>query len=225
MLRYRFGFVTPALVAGCLLASVGGVSAAGPDINAAPEPNQLDVLQGTAVRLGGTPSPGGPQPDSYDWEIVLGEGGALFDADQPTAIFQAPVIENDLAVFVIRLLVTYPDGQTGSSTVHIRVHRSLDEPEAEPEESIEDIMTDFYRRESEQRERRKQRERENRPVVVQQSFSYGFGYPGFGWGAGWPVVHPVPAPIVIPPPGVDWGAVEIEWPEPAIVDEVEPPRP
>jgi hypothetical protein len=196
--------MTLALAAGAIaLLGPSSISAA---IEAAPAPGQLDVLQGTAVALDGTPSPDGPVPGTYLWEIVQGAGGTLFNADREDAMLQTPALENELEVFVIRLTVTYPEGSPATSTVHIRVHRDPPEPEpAAEEESIERVMSDFYRQEREARDRNRERLEASRPTVVQQSISYGWTSPsyGWGWGWGWPTFIPVSTTIVVPPPGVD----------------------
>lgn len=211
ILRVTAGVARVVLV-GSLVLVGGGAGGAAQGISAEPDPSQLEILQGTAVRLDGTAAPDGPRPEGYRWEIVQGVGGVLYNGDRPEAIFQAPAIDAELEVFVVRLTVDYPEGLEASSTVHIRVHREMAVavPEAE-EDSIEDIMTDYYRRERELREDRKQREDRSQPVIVQQSVSYGFGVPGFGWGGGWPVTIPVHAPILVPPPGAHWGVDDGRW--------------
>ena len=70
-------------------AGIGEGQTGAPAITAEPVPGQLEVMQGTAVKLGGAPSPDGPQPDSYHWEIVQGEGGTLYDENSYQVIFQS----------------------------------------------------------------------------------------------------------------------------------------
>lgn len=196
------------VITGIVLAAAGPAlgEAAAPAIDAEPMAGQLEVLQGTAVKLGGELPPAGPAPDSYRWEIVQGEGGTLYDADRPQAIFQAPTITDPIELFVIRMTVTYPDADPANATVHIRVHR--DEP-AEPatatrdEESIEDIMAEYYRKEQALRDENRRRSAERPTTVVTHSSirgTHGWGWGGVGWG--WPSRYPVYAPIVVPPPGV-----------------------
>lgn len=210
-----------------LAATTAGAQAGAPGIAAEPVPGQLEVMQGTAVKLGGSPPKDGPQPTSYRWEIVQGEGGTLYDEDQAEAIFQTPKITDDLELFVIRLTVTYEARQPAHSTVHIRAHRDMPGGSAktENEKPIEDVMTSFYREESDAREANRQRVRQNQPKVVGQTihtgFHGGFGTrgPGWGWGYGWgwPASYPIYAPIVVPPPGIDWGPGDGSWGEPVVV--------
>lgn len=190
-----------------------------PEITAQPISGQLEVLQGTAVALGGEPAPDGPAPETCRWEIVQGEGGALYPQSECEVIFQAPTISDPIELFVIRMAVTYPGDRAASTTVHIRVHR--DPPEqlagvqapAPPEESIEDIMTDYYRREKAAAERAERRRQESRPQILAHTYrgfhgGWGWGgYGGWGWGWGWwwPPAHTVYAPIVVPPPGANDG--------------------
>lgn len=199
-----------------------------PTITAEPVPGQLEVMQGTAIKLGGTPPEEGPQPESYHWEIVQGEGGTLYNEHQYQVIFQTPKIESDLELFVIRLTVEYLGEQPAHATAHIRVHRDMPQAKPEPKKKdIEDVMADFYRKESAAREANRQRVEESRSrVVSHHTYSYvgfhgGFGYrgPGWGWGYGWgwPAYYPIYAPIVVPPPGIDWGPGDGNWGEPIAI--------
>lgn len=218
-------------IAAVLLSFLGaGLTAAAgaPDITATPVPGQLEVMQGTAVKLGGAPPEDGPRPESYRWDIVQGEGGRLYDGDRPEAIFQAPAIGTELELFVIRLTVDYADQPPAHSTIHIRVHRKPPETAAggaEQERSIEEVMTDYYRRERAARDAERERSRRSEPVVISHTtysgFYGGFGYagPGWGWGYGWgwPARYPIYAPIVVPPPGIDVGPGDGGWGEPIAV--------
>jgi hypothetical protein len=97
-------------------------------IEAKPIPGQLDVLQGTAFQLGGTPPDTGPRPSSYRWEILEGEGGNLLKADQAEAIFQAPTLEEkSMELFVIQLTATYAGQEPATAQLHVRVHKELPE--------------------------------------------------------------------------------------------------
>lgn len=213
-------FVAVVLVAGSVFAQSHP-----PVISAEPVPGQLDIMQGTAIKLGGSPPAEGPQPESFRWEIVQGTGGVLYNDDQFEAIFQAPIIEPEIEIFVVRLTVGYPGGQRASNSVHLRVYRERPQPEAKEEtRAIEDVMSDFYRKETAAKERNKERTRSNAPRVVQHSvggYYGGFGYrgPGWGWGNGWgwPTYYPVYAPIVVPPPGIDWGPGDGQWDEPIAI--------
>ena len=209
-----------------LLASVVATAQTGaPDITAKPIPGQLEVMQGTAIKLGSTPPTEGPQPESYHWEIAQGPGGVLYNEDQYEAIFQTPKITSDLELFVIRLTVTYPGDQPAHATVHIRVHRDMPQAKQEKKKDIEDVMAEFYRKESDAREANKQRVKQSQSRVVSHhtytGFHGGFGYggPGWGWGYGWgwPAYYPIYAPIVVPPPGIDWGPGDGNWQEPIAI--------
>lgn len=212
------------LVLALVLACSASAQSAPTDIGDELVPGRLDIMQGTAVKLGGAAPVAGPQPESYHWEIVQGEGGVLFNDDRGDVIFQAPMIKAEFEVFVIRLTVDYPGGERASNSVHLRVHR--DEPRSrvsEAEQSIEDVMTGYYRREAETKEQ-KRRPMESRTVVVSQGyrgFHGGFGYrgPGWGWGYGWgwPAAYPVFAPVIMPPPGVDWRPGVGDWREPVAI--------
>ena len=107
------------------MSGLAAAQPAPPEITAEPVPGQLEVMQGTAVKLGGAPSPEGPVPESYRWEIVQGEGGTLYNQDQYEVIFQAPRITDPIELFVIKMTVAYPGERPASTMVHIRVHRDM----------------------------------------------------------------------------------------------------
>lgn len=221
----KLEYAATLLVAILLVAASVVAQSPPPDISAEPVPGQLDIMQGTAIKLGGAPSAEGPQPESFRWEIVQGTGGVLYNDEEYETIFQAPIIEPEIEVFVIRLTVGYPDGQQASNSIHLRVHRERPQPEAKQEtRAIEDVMTDYYRKEKDARERNKERVRSNAPRVVHHSVGgyyggYGYRGPGWGWGYGWgwPTYYPVYAPIVVPPPGMDWGPGDGQWDEPIAI--------
>jgi hypothetical protein len=61
-------------------------------------------------------------------------------------------------------------------------------------------------------------------VVSQYTYTgfyggFGYGGPGWGWGYGWgwPARYPIYAPVVVPPPGVDWGPGDGKWGEPIAI--------
>ena len=196
-----------------VFAACAAAAQSAPTITAEPVPGQLEVMQGTAVKLGGAPPSEGPRPDSYHWEIVQGEGGTLYNEDHYEVIFQSPKITDEIELFVIRLTVGYPGEEPAHATAHIRVHRDMPEVKQEKQEKkkpIEDVMADFYRKEKTAREANKQRVKESQPWVVSQHTYSGFyggfryGGPGWGWGYGWgwPAYYPIYAPVVVPPPVV-----------------------
>ena len=219
-MKHRFMSLTIALAACCLLAipeqmpaQVSGQL----EIEAKAIPGQLDVLQGVAFQLGGTPPDTGPRPSSYQWEILEGEGGKLLKADQAEAIFQAPVLDQkSMERFVVQLTATYQGQEPATAQLHVRVHKELPEKTAQQMES-EQEMVDSIRRMS-KRERKKlakqyKKQRRNQTVVVQSS-PYPSWHFGFSWGWGWPVNYPIYVPIIVPPPGGEWLPGEGEWPEP-----------
>jgi len=218
---------TMLVIAAAVLAP-GGFAAAqtsAPDITAEPVPGQLEVMQGTAVKLGGSPPPDGPQPASYAWDIVQGQEGRIYNDDQAEAIFQAPTISSEIELFVIRLTVAYPGLEPAHATMHIRVHRDMPQVEEENTRDIEDVMVEYYRKESAAREANKRRVKQNQSRIVSHHTSsgfyggFGYGGPGWGWGYGWgwPSHYPIYAPIVIPPPGIDWGPGDGDWGQPTAV--------
>lgn len=206
-------------------AGFAGAQTSAPAITAEPVPGQLEVMQGTAVKLGGGPPAEGPLPSGYAWDILQGEGGRIYNDDQAEAVFQAPTISTEIELFVIRLTVVYPGLEPAHATVHIRVHRDMPRTEEETKRDIEDVMAEYYRRESAAREANKRRQRESRPRIVSHhttsGFYGGFGYggPGWGWGYGWgwPSRYPIYAPVVVPPPGIDWGPGDGDWGRPVAV--------
>lgn len=186
-------------------------------IEAKPLPGQLDVLQGTAFQLGGTPPDKGPKPSSYRWEILEGDGGELVNADSPEAIFRAPVLEDkSLELFVIQLTAQYKGADPATAQLHVRVHKELPEKTAE-QAAAEDEMVDYIKGLS-KRQRKKlakqYRKQARKQTVVVQSSPYPSWHFGFSWGWGWPVYYPIYVPIVVPPPGGEWLPGEGEWPEP-----------
>lgn len=179
-------------------------------------PGQLDVQEGAVIKIGGNPNDAELQPSSYLWEIVEGEGGRLYHADEAQAVFQAPLIGEQMALFVIQLTVQYPGREPARATLHVRVHAEPPEkaPEKAPEKSIEQVMAEQYAREDEERER-KSRQRSNQPVVVHHSSysSWGYGSP-WGWGWGWNHYYPMYVSVPVPSPGTEVGPGAGGWVEP-----------
>ena len=110
-------------------------------IEAKPLPGQLDVLQGTAFQLGGTPPDKGPKPTSYTWGILEGEGGELINADRTEAIFRAPVMEDQsMEVFVIQLTAEYQGQKPATAQLHVRVHKELPEKTADQAQAEDEMV-------------------------------------------------------------------------------------
>jgi len=218
--KHRLLFSALALAACCLVAMPEPVSAqvSGKiEIEAKAIPGQLDVLQGVAFQLGGTPPDSGPRPASYQWEILEGEGGKLLKADKAEAIFQAPTLdEKSMELFVVQLTATYQGQEPATAQLHVRVHKELPEKTAQQAESEEEIVQ--YMKSLSKKQRKKlakqyRKQRRNQTAVIQSS-PYPSWHFGFSWGWGWPVNYPIYVPIIVPPPGGEWLPGEGEWPEP-----------
>jgi hypothetical protein len=194
---------------------------ASPDVEAEPVAGQLDVLQGTAVQLGGTSGSTGLKPSSYLWEIVEGRGAIILRADRADAIFQAPKLTDaDMETFVIQLTVTYPGQESATARMLVRVHREMPTPKKR-EPTIEEVMRDQYAREAEARRNRRS---SGTTTVVHHGPSMGWGAPGWGWGWGgpgwgwgWSAHYPIHVPIVVPPPGSSQGPGDIDLGNPVAV--------
>jgi hypothetical protein len=206
----RFGSLFAAVLV--IVAGAGAAEArneSGLSIEARPVPGQLDVLQGTALQLGGKQQKDGPPPTSYEWRIVRGEGAELLHADRAEAIFQAPTIDTEFELFIVELTVRYGGGEPATARLHVRVHRD------KPEESPTAWLEEHYRREAAEKARRKNARRaRNRAVASVRHSYYPSWYGGYTWGWGRFVHYPVYVPIVIPPPGIDWGPGDGSWVEP-----------
>jgi hypothetical protein len=207
---------TPLIVA--LIFCIGSAFVAnsqdvGLQIEAKPLPGQLDLLQGTAIQLGGKPSGKGRQPEAYHWEIVEGDGGRLLKADRAEAIFQAPMLsDHEMELFIIQLTAMYGSHAPARVQLHVRVHKELPEPREQlpPEEEIKQKMREQA---STMADRTSSRSRSS-TVVVRHGPSWGFGY---HWGWGWPVHYPIYVPIVVPPPGGNWEPGIGDWDEPIAI--------
>jgi hypothetical protein len=224
---YRVGIlvaVFPLLLAGTAATAeeVPTQSDEGLQIEAEPVPGQLDVLQGTALQLGGTPPESGPSPATYRWEIVEGEGGELLKADEAKAVFRAPTLEGkSLEVFVVQLTASYEGQEPATARLYIRVHQELPAKTVQ-QEAAEKEMVDYFKGLS-KRERKKlarqYRKEQRKQARGQTTVVHGSPYPhwhfGFHWGWGWPVHYPIFVPIPIPPPGGEWLPGDGEWVEPA----------
>lgn len=189
----------------------------GLQIEAKPLPGQLDVLQGTAFQLGGTPPNQGPKPSSYKWEILEGEGAELTNADSAEAIFRAPTLEDkSIELFVIQLTAEYEGQEPATATLHVRVLKELPEKTVQ-QQSAEDEMVSYIKglskKEKKKLAKQYRKKSRSRTVVVQNN-PYPSWHFGFSWGWGWPVSYPIYVPIIVPPPGGEWLPGDGEWPEP-----------
>jgi len=186
-------------------------------IEAKPLPGQLDVLQGTAFQLGGTPPDRGPKPSSYKWEILEGEGGELTNADSAEAIFRAPTLEDkNIELFVIQLTAQYDGQEPATAKLHVRVLKELPEKTVQ-QQTAEDEMVSYIKGLTKKQRKKlaKQYRKQSRSrTVVVQNNPYPSWHFGFSWGWGWPVYYPIYVPIIVPPPGGEWLPGEGEWPEP-----------
>ena len=187
-------------------------------IEAKPLPGQLDVLQGTAFQLGGTPPDQGPKPSIYKWEILEGEGGELVNADRAEAIFRSPVLEDkEIELFVIQLTAQYEGQEPAKATLHVRVLKELPEKTVQ-QQAAEDEMVSYIKGLSKRQKKKlakQYRKQARRQTVVVQNNPYPSWHFGFHWGWSWPVRYPIYVPIIVPPPGGEWLPGEGEWPEPA----------
>lgn len=214
----RSGLVLTLALAISLVASLGrSQENSGLQIEAKPLPGQLDVLQGTAFQLGGTPPDKGPKPSSYKWEILEGEGGELLNADQAEAIFRAPVLKDEkIELFVIELTAQYAGQEPATARLHVRVLDELPEKTAQ-QQSAEDEMVGYIKgltkKEKKKLAKQYRKQSRSRNVVVQNN-PYPSWHFGFSWGWGWPVNYPIYVPIIVPPPGGEWEPGVGEWPEP-----------
>lgn len=187
-------------------------------IEAKPIPGQLDVLQGTAFQLGGTPPDRGPKPSTYSWEIVEGEGGKLLKADRPEAIFQAPTLEDkSMELFVVQLTATYKGKEPATAQLHVLVHKELPAKTAAQEKAEDEIVQRYSGMSRKERKKlaKQYKKRSRSRTRVVQSSPYPAWHFGYSYGWGWPVSYPVYVPIVVPPPGGEWSPGVGEWPEPA----------
>ena len=208
MLRNDRLFTGLCLVVGLVFLAAGSAPAArtpSMEIEAKPVPGQIDLVQGTAIQLGGKPGKDAPQASSYKWEVIEGEGATLYKEDEAEAIFQAPKIDWDLEVFVVRLTAGFPGEQPSTVRVFIRVHKELSQrTEAEGKRAL---------KKAKRTARRARRQR-----TVHHHYS---PYPrwnvGLYWGWGWPAYYPIFVPIIIPGPGIDWGPGEGEWNPPIAI--------
>lgn len=199
------------LTCGILLLCLGAAPAQAQDrsveIEAKPLPGQVDLLQGTAIQLGGKPKEDAAAPASYRWEILEGEGGELYNEDAAEAIFQAPKIETDVELFVLQLTASYEGEDPAKVQLFVRVHRDISEQQQRQAKKA-------------QKQARKQAKRQRRGtgnVYVQHHGPYPPWGVGFYWGWGWPAFYPIYVPIVIPGPGDIWGPGDGEWNPPIAV--------
>jgi hypothetical protein len=179
-----------------------------------PEPGYLEVIQMTAVELDGR-LPGEAEPVSYQWSIVEGEGGKLFDRDKEDAVFLCPKVEKGTLDFVVELTVTYREQPPSTRRLRIRV---FSEEAANADSGKEDDtqwLQDFYKKAAEQEEKKKSQA----PTVVvpNTGTTMHFGVSPWGWGWGgsmgfrWSMNYPITQPVTVPPPGQSHQPGEGEW--------------
>jgi hypothetical protein len=179
---------------------------------------ELDLPQGTAIQLGGQPHQDGQEVSSYRWEILEGEGGRLFNETDAEAIFLAPLVQEEMEPFLVRLTATYVGGKSSVAHVLIRVHgEARPEPvetEAEARARIiaeKSAAAGRQLRERDQRQTQIARQTVNQmPSTHSHGMGWGLGYGGWGWGlgyGGWGLGYGsmVPlatyaAPVVVPGP-------------------------
>jgi hypothetical protein len=202
-------------IAALLLATVPGMSQdEGLRIETSTVPGQLDLLQGTAIKLGGKAPEKGRAPEAYHWEIIEGEGGRLLDADKAEAIFQAPILEEQsLELFIVQLTAMYGTRAPARVRIHLRVHRELPEEMSQRADAEEDIR-EMMNEEAARLKSTSRTSRRDSRVVVHTSGYWGHG-PYWGWG--WPVHYPIYVPIVVPPPGGSMEPGIGDWDDPIAV--------
>jgi len=178
-----------------------------------PEPGHLEVIQMTAVELDGR-LPGGVEPVSFQWSIVEGEGGRLFEVDKPDAVFLAPKVEQGTLDFLIELTVNYREQPPSTRRVRIRVFS--DEAAKADGDSGDDTqwLKDHYKRANEREEQ--QKSQAPTIVVPNSSSSMYFGvHRGWGWGGSmgyrWTMNDPITQPVDVPPPGETHQPGEGAW--------------
>jgi hypothetical protein len=179
-----------------------------------PEPGHLDVIQMTAVELDGR-LPGAAEPESYQWSIVEGVGGRIFDDDKQDAVFLSPKVEKGILEFVIELTVTYSEQPPSTRRLRIRVfsEEAADADSGEAEDT--QWLQDFYKKAAEQEEKKKSQA----PTVIvpNTGTTMHFGYSPWGWGWGgsvgfrWSMNYPITQPVTVPPPGTTHHPGEGEW--------------
>ena len=146
-----------------------------------PEPGHLEVIQMTAVELDGR-LPGGVEPVSFQWSIVEGEGGRLFEVDKPDAVFLAPKVEQGTLDFLIELTVNYREQPPSTRRVRIRVFSEEAAKAADGSGDDTQWLQDHYKRARE----REDEQKSQAPTinVPNSSSSMSFGVHR-GWGGGW----------------------------------------
>jgi len=179
-----------------------------------PEPGHLEVIQMTAVELDGR-LPGAAEPVSYQWSIIEGEGGKIFDADKEDAVFLSPKVEKGTQDFLIELTVTYKDHPPSTRRLRISVfsEEAADADSGEAEDT--QWLQDFYKKAAEQEEKKKSQA--PTMVVPNTGTTMHFGFSPWGWGWGgsvgyrWSMNYPISQPVTVPPPGLVHHPGEGEW--------------
>jgi hypothetical protein len=179
-----------------------------------PEPGHLEVIQMTAVELDGR-LPGAAEPVSYQWSIVEGEGGRIFDGDKQDAVFVSPKVEKGIEEFLIELTVTY--SEQPPSTRRLRISVFSEEAANADSAPAGDTqwISDFYKKAAEREEKKKSQA----PTIIVPNTgpSMHFGVSPWGWGWGgsmgvrWSMSYPITQPVTVPPPGQTHQPGEGEW--------------
>jgi hypothetical protein len=178
------------------------------------EPGHLEVIQMTAVELDGR-LPGTVEPVSYQWSIIEGEGGKIFDADKQDAVFLSPKVEMGTQEFLIELTVTYKEQPP--STRRLRISVFSEEAANADSGSADDTqwLQDFYKKAAEQEDKKKSQA----PTVIvpNTGTTMHFGVSPWGWGWGgsmgvrWSMNYPISQPVTVPPPGQTHLPGEGQW--------------
>jgi len=194
--------VRPSSKLGCLAAPVLALVTLASAAGVASEPSSdegrnlvgtIDVRQGTATQLAGSPTGDGPQPVAYEWVILEGHGGSLLFADRRDAIFEAPKIETELERFIVEVTVQFEDQRTFRTQVEIHVHRD----EIDDTQWLDDFYSDAKKS---KQERQAQNPALDSELLLRAASGYYSRWPvgfGWGWGGGFVSYHAT-VPIFFP---------------------------
>jgi hypothetical protein len=180
-----------------------------------PEPGYLEVIQMTAVELDGR-LPGGAEAVSFQWSIVEGVGGRLFEVDKPDAVFLAPKVERGTLEFLIELTVNYREQPPSTRRLRIRVFSEEAAKAADGSGDDTQWLQDYYKRARDKEDQ--QKSQAPTLIVPNSSSSMSFGVHrgwGGGWGGSmgyhWTMSYPITQPVDVPPPGETHQPGEGAW--------------